>query len=167
MSEYYNLFRERIKYGHYEYLSNYIIPNVYKYSDSKNIKLENIITNYCAKILLKFININTKKFNTHKYISNVYLKNLDVYGLVMSFSPYISMELYNNNQLEITYQEKRKIAILIHKYCFSHSNSDIPINSKNLMHDINNITKNSDIERKTKRRKIIRRKTMRRKRIAI
>ena len=149
--QYYYIFKEKMPEGHYLLLSKYIIPDIYKFTHSNNIQLQDIVCDYCAKILLKYLDTNTKIFHIKRYISDVYIKNVDVYGLIMSFLPYISNYNYSTIKINITHIEKQNIALLFHKYCFSDKYADIPINIENLFYDINNITRQREKTKKTKR----------------
>jgi hypothetical protein len=82
---------------------------VYKITYYNNIDFDEVVSIYCAKILLKYLDMNTKIFDKKRYISDVYLKNIDVYGLIMSFLPYISN--YNYSTIKIKGSDNRQVVI--------------------------------------------------------
>ena len=119
ISEYYKEYKKLHTNNHADYISNDIIPIINNILQYPNIDFEYIISTYCAKILLKYVNYETKTFNRQLYIKEVYIKNIDIYGFIMCYLPYI----YTN----IVHSEKIKIAKMIYKFCFGEDYADKPI----------------------------------------
>ena len=114
MKLYYSYFIYYIGKGNNEYLS--IILDIIFNLANQNINniqnfLEHIIASICAKILMNYLNFETKTFDTDLFFNNVYSKNLDVYGLIMSYIQILFLP--NMNNMKIRY------ANILIKYCFS------------------------------------------------
>jgi hypothetical protein len=76
-----------------ERLLEEILIEIYKIKKKKitNIKktLRQIIYNYCAHAIFKFIDIEKQEFDSQKYFDTVYSKNMDVIGVLSSYTHYI------------------------------------------------------------------------------
>jgi hypothetical protein len=116
--------------------SSYSSVNTHKINYNK-IQITNInyIYEYLYKILQKYTKNN--KFDVIDYFSNVYIKNLDVWGFVMSYyslidySRYNMIVQYNNIIIDLI----KKLLNLLLKY------SSEPINIhelKEMLHDFSN-----------------------------
>jgi hypothetical protein len=125
-------------------------------NDIKNINIENrkeiiemeflyhYIIEYLTQILVKFT--KNKKFMEMEYFNNVFLKNVDVWGLVMSYYPIVNILHENFKQLddlELKLFNKLK-RIFVH-YLFENSTSPIDVTSlvKNL-EELNSFFKQAD-----------------------
>jgi len=100
--------------GHSKYLEKIVIPDIYKNlyarKSRQNVNIAQIISDYCANILVKYVNLNTKTFDRSSYVSQVYLKNLDLYGLIMCYLPYVSQYSQTSINVDISQKLKAKIA---------------------------------------------------------
>ena len=92
------------------------------------IKIKEYYVNYFYEILVNYTNMNGI-FEIEKYFDNVFIKNLDVYGFIISYV-YIIEDLFNNydklNESGIILYNKIKIIFL--KYLFSNSTKIIDKN---------------------------------------
>jgi hypothetical protein len=91
------------------------------------------IIEYLTQILIKFTKNN--KFSVMSYFNNVFLKNIDVWGLVMTYYPIVNI-LHQNfsklNKVELQLFNKLKF-IFVH---FLFENSTEPININNLVKEL-------------------------------
>jgi len=118
--------------------SSYSTMNSFKINYNKmEITNINYIHNYLYKILQKYTRNN--KFDVIDYFSNVYIKNLDVWGFVMSYYSLIDYARYNMQYIveynDIIIVLIKKLLNLLLKY------SSEPINIhelKKILHDFNN-----------------------------
>ena len=94
--EYYNYYKTYVGEGHVLYLSLYILKDIFKLNNHQvpeaNL-LDNLISIYCAKILMKYVDFKTRKFDKNSYFLEVYSKNVDVYGLIMGYVPFIVRQI--------------------------------------------------------------------------
>jgi serine/threonine protein kinase len=93
LTNFLNTFVSRLRtenYGHFDYISYNILPHIYKeYFDSqnKNKYLESgqiIIVEYLCNVLLKY------NKNITRYFEEVFSKNTDIWGFVMSYFPIVT-----------------------------------------------------------------------------
>lgn len=112
---------------------------IIKFNNYKNLFINNIkyIYDYLYKILQKFTKNN--KFDVIDYFSNVYIKNLDIWGFVMSYDSLIDYTRYNiyyNIQFNNSIKELiKKLLNLLLKYSIE------PINIhelKEILYDFSN-----------------------------
>ena len=134
-------------YGHMKYVEKilyllFINDKIYenitrdKYVE---IKIKEYYVNYFYEILVNYTNMNGI-FEIEKYFDNVFIKNLDVYGFIISYV-YIIEDLFNNydklNESGIILYNKIKIIFL--KYLFS--NSTKIINKNELINNLKSLNK--------------------------
>jgi len=138
--------------GHELFLNKFLIPGIFNLiphsliieiwkKPLEEINITNLLTdwivNYCVEVIDKYFNYKTMSFNHDKYFSEIYSKNVDVYGFIMCYMNYIITEnSYYPFNLRV------QISILLIKYCFNPIYSVIPIPIKNLINDLNNIPNN-------------------------
>lgn len=107
--------------------------NVRKEDLNANQIVMNMIIKYCLTVIDKYYDFLNYQFKYNEYFSEIYSKNVDVYGFIMCFMPYIlTTDLYSTN-LRI------QISQFIIKYCFSpqYAIEVIPINR--LLRDLKKI----------------------------
>jgi serine/threonine protein kinase len=107
--------------------------NVRKEDLNANQIVMNMIIKYCLTVIDKYYDFLNYQFKYNEYFSEIYSKNVDVYGFIMCFMPYIlTTDLYSTN-LRI------RISQFIIKYCFSpqYAIEVIPINR--LLRDLKKI----------------------------
>ena len=127
--EIYNAYYNIGNQGHELFFKTFLIPSIFKLVPKSlilklwNIPLEAIniselltdwIVNYCTEVVDNFFNYKTMRFDYDKYFSEVYSKNVDVYGFIMCYMIYI---ITDSNQYSLNL--KVKISNLIIKYCFN------------------------------------------------
>tara|TARA_B100001093_G_C26789619_1_gene998382 strand:+ start:552 stop:1763 length:1212 start_codon:yes stop_codon:yes gene_type:complete len=120
--------------GHELFLSKYFLKDLFNARGIYNVSQEHyqdlvtlMIVNYCTMVVYHYINKNTKEFDHIKYFENVYSKNVDIYGFIMCYMPYIK-----SLESKYIYHEKIQLSIIniIIKFCFNteYSIKPIPIN---------------------------------------
>lgn len=135
--------------GHELFLNKFLIPGIFNLIPNSliieiwKIPLDEIniselltewIVNYCVEAIDNYFNYKTMSFNHDKYFSEIYSKNVDVYGFIMSYMNYIitQSDLYSHNL-------KVNISILLIKYCFNSTYAITPIPIKLLLKDLNKL----------------------------
>ena len=106
--EYYKAYTKRMKSGkdHTKALATDIIPRLNKIL-GQAMSLEDIIGTSFAKIMLEYVDIETKTFRRRAYIEEVYKKKVDVYGLLMCYLP------FTDNTANITPRERVNVAQMV------------------------------------------------------
>ncbi len=135
-NEIYNFSLYRLGDGHIEYIketikliqSHLYKKNTYSYL-IKNTP-QNIITSYLAVILETYTN-SYYEFDINTYVNDVYLKNVDVWGFVMS---YIDIITTSNNPRLVN----NLIKIIFH-YLFTTKYAVVPIPIEMLTKDLENL----------------------------
>jgi len=141
--DYIFLWNEKRGAGHIKYMINImtkLFENDLPYVDKENLReiiemefLYHYIIDYITKILVKFTNNN--KFMIKDYFNNVFLKNIDVWGLVMTYYPIINI-LHDNFQ-ELDKTELNLFYKLKHIYIhYLFESAAEPINIDNLVKDL-------------------------------
>lgn len=116
------------------------LDNIFK-ENTKNPAITgdilNIMVDYCSKIVSdpKF---NKKEgnffiFDREKYFREVFLKNVDIYGFIISYYYFLKTDLLDKKQ-------KDNLKKIILKYCLSTTYANIPIPPNNLINDLQNVT---------------------------
>lgn len=97
--------------GHKEYIFG-VLDNIYSplYEKKKDIG-KNIICNYISKVLQDYTSDNFI-FNIKKYFKNVFLKNVDIWGFLMSYIDLITMKNPWKNKFQ------NIIVKVLTEYCF-------------------------------------------------
>ena len=133
--------------GHIAFIQ-YIFRSIYKI-DSENLSVftMNKIIDYIVPILKKY----TKNgiFNQEKYYKEVFVKNADIWGFLMSYEGLLSrVEHKHNNHLSHNQSEMLSFTLkaIYNKILFS--NSEYAINLHNLLTSLHEL--NNDISNKSK-----------------
>lgn len=144
--EIYNAYLNIGKSGHELFLKGFLIPGIFNLIPSDLILeiwkapldrinvselLTDWIVNYCVEVIDKYFNYKTMSFNHDKYFSEIYSKNVDIYGFIMCYMIYIITDsnLYSQNL-------KVQISILLIKYCFNSTYAITPIPINLLLNDL-------------------------------
>ena len=141
---FYTTFKYQFGEGHEKFINTAIILNIFRINKSFAMSeyniLDNLVSIYCAKILMKYLDFDKKRFDSEKYFREVYSKNVDVYGFIMSYVPIIMQNPYN---LKKNYNKKHEIIVanIIIKYCLSDTYADIPIDITELVNDLKELNR--------------------------
>lgn len=138
MFNYYFHFSKLVGEGHENFINNYFIPEFFKINGINKPPLNFNLTAYLfslymKKILLKYIDFSTRKFDKISYFNKVYLKNLDIWGFISIYFEYIENN-YNQNL-------KINISNIIIDYCYSDEYADKPIDILKLVTSLKNCNK--------------------------
>jgi hypothetical protein len=140
--------------GHIKYMIG-VMESLFE-NDIKNINIENrreiiemeflyhYIIEYLTQILVSFT--KNKKFMKMEYFNNVFLKNVDVWGLVMAYYPIVNILHENFKQLDdLELKMFNKLKRIFVEYLFENSTTPIDVNSlvKNLK-ELNSFFKQAD-----------------------
>ena len=142
---------EETSEGHYGYIIENILHNIYKIYSTQNIDPTildynvlsyNTIIDYVHAVLINYVD-EQGNFNDITYFYEVFQKNVDIWGFLMAYLPII--EFYNINDNEINkfnIDIINAICRIFLKYCFSVEFAIKPINLNELvieLQSINNI----------------------------
>ena len=150
---FYTRFKSQFGEGHEKFINTAIILNIFRLNKSFAMSeyniLDNLVSIYCAKVLMKYLDFDKKRFDSEKYFREVYSKNVDVYGFIMSYVPIIMQNPYN---LKKNYNKKQEIIVanIIIKYCLSDTYADIPIDISELVNDLKELNKEKKSIKTTK-----------------
>ena len=146
MKEAYNEYIKKFGLSHEIYLSKFLIPQIFNLIPNdliiktwgKSIKYESILSdwiiNYCSQVIIYFFNYNTMRLDRNKYFKEIYSKNVDIYGFISCYIPFIMTNNYNYSK-----NLKLKISNILIKYCFNSEYAIKPIPINLLLNDLNNI----------------------------
>ena len=96
------------------------------------------IINYIVKILINKNFYKDDKFNLRKYLDNVFIKNVDLWGFISIY--YAFLELLFNNYDNLNKYEKKLFQLIKQIFIdYLYLNSDKVINTDNLVNELNNI----------------------------
>jgi hypothetical protein len=102
---------------------------------TRNAVLDDIIYNFIAEILLKYLDKTSKIFDLNKYCFEIFLPNVDIWGFIMVYMPLI--------ELSMTLNELTPIAIelikIILKYCYNPYYAINPIPVDAVIQDLQNV----------------------------
>ena len=113
--------------GHEGAVTN-ILGKVYK-TNHRNIYFKKLI-DILVEICIKYTNYNNNTFNLYKYYKEIYLKNIDIYGLILCYESFYLSRKIDNKILT-------NIGILLKKYIpLAHIE---PINIDKLVIDLTNL----------------------------
>ena len=138
--EYY-LVTEQDTIGHEIYLSQFIFTNIFKLAgiDIQNIEnihliVRNCIIKYCASVLIQYINFEYKLFHRDKFFSEVYSKNVDIYGFIMCYISFFVKSVQMQETIsDIPQWQQINIVNIIIDYCFSNQYATKVINIDELI----------------------------------
>ena len=108
------------------HLSKKILIN----ADENNYYM-NVIINYLVNIFKKFTDTKNKMFMSNKYFNDVFSKNIDIWGFLSTYIPFM---LYSDN-----FEFVQKISNIINKYLYGGHYAAIPIDTKKLVNDLRNL----------------------------
>tara|TARA_A100001035_G_scaffold279885_1_gene282774 strand:+ start:15638 stop:16960 length:1323 start_codon:yes stop_codon:yes gene_type:complete len=141
MEQYYYM-RSMPEYGHIRDIRKIYLPHILKLS-IKNVKsidnlILDLISSYCAKVLIKYTDFTNKIFNKERYFKEVFSHNVDVYGFIMTYI-YLIITDYLKDETPYFNLYKINVANIIIKYCYSDFYADKPFDIDNLIFDLKNI----------------------------
>ncbi len=126
--------------GHEDFINKYLVPELFKLNDVEAPNELNytaiLFSQYMIKILVKYLDFKNKKVDKLAYLNDVYLKNLDVWGFIFVYVEYI---INSNVERKLMVD----IANIIIDYCYSVEFSDKPIDIRDLIKDLKNLSKGS------------------------
>ena len=118
--------------GHMEYIL-WMIKNIFKnnqdFKNFNNSEPKNVIINYISAVLKKYLNVHTGQFEKEKYFIEVFSKNVDVWGFLMSYFPLVTFET----------KIKKDIENILIEYCFSPDYAAEVIPIKEIVDKLTNI----------------------------
>ena len=121
--------------GHEEFISNYFVPELFKLNKINITDRVNftpiLFAGYCTNILIKYLDFKTKTFDSLKYLNEVYLKNIDIWGFLSTYIDFILSDKYS-------YQDRIRCSNLIIEFCYSKQYSDKAIDINKVVEKINN-----------------------------
>ena len=135
---------------------------IFYYEDNKETKevIEfmmylNLFLNYNVDILLHYTNFKTKKFNAQKYLNEIYIYNVDIWGLMTCYFRLFD-EKSNNFSLKI--KNKDKILLIIKEMLindvWTKGNKKIDVNKiKKTINRINSLLTSNNKTQKIKQNK--------------
>lgn len=135
--------------GHYGYIIENILHNIYKIYSSYhinsttldyNVLSYNTIIDYVHAVLIKYVD-EKGNFNDTKYFYEVFQKNVDIWGLLMVYLPVIEFYTMDDNELnKFNIDIINAICRILLKYCFSTEFAIKPININELVIELQSIS---------------------------
>ena len=133
---------EETSEGHYGYIMEYILPSIYKiYAKQKYTTLldygvlsYNTIIDYIHAVLISTYVDDDGNFNDVKYFYEVFQKNLDVWGFLMSYITIIEDDTGKFN-IDVV----NALCRILLKYCFSKEYAIKPIDINELVSELKSI----------------------------
>jgi len=112
---------EKTSEGHYDYITNIILHNIYKIYAIKNmynrvdynVLSTSVLIEYIHAVLLTYVDENGN-FNDVKYFYEVFSKNVDIWGFLLAYVPIIEFGI-GKFHIDIV----NAICRILLKYCFS------------------------------------------------
>jgi serine/threonine protein kinase len=128
--------------GHYHYITNDILHDIYKIYAIKNsynqldynVLSYNVLIDYVQAVLLTFVDANGN-FNDTKYFYDVFAKNVDIWGFLLSYVPMIEFGL-GHFHIDII----NGVCRILLKYCFSTEFAIKAIDVAQLVLDLRSLT---------------------------
>ena len=114
------------------------IHNLSKDKYISSIFFVNIISDYLAAILDKYVKYG--KFNRQLYFSEIYSKNADVWGFIMTYYKLINYKHFQD--IILKHNLFNSILSIIFKYCYSTTYAVIPIPIYELVEDLQDLNIN-------------------------
>ena len=147
----YDYYKKQNEEGHELYLGKYILPDIIALStpnqysallqtfeDSEQL-LTALVVEYCTTVVINYFDFNTKQFDKVRYFKEVYSKNVDIYGCIMCYIPFIVRSLENNKQYNDKLERKIALSNVIIKFCFSNEYAAKPIDLNILLEALRNV----------------------------
>ena len=132
----YKDYKKHYGQGHEIYLGKYILPDllglVGNLEDPEQL-LSQLIVDYCTRAVFNFIDFKTKEFDKVSYFNDVYSKNVDVYGWIMCYVPFIVRSLVDSSYNNSPKETKIGIGNIIVKFCFSNEYAAKPMPIRELL----------------------------------
>jgi hypothetical protein len=133
---------EKTSEGHYEYIITGILHDIYKIYAIKNtynrldynVLTYNVLIEYVQAVLLMYVDENGN-FNDTKYFYEVFTKNVDIWGFLLSYVPMMEHGL-GHFHIDII----NGICRILLKYCFSTEFATKPIDVAELVLDLRSLT---------------------------
>lgn len=133
---------EKTSEGHYEYIITGILHDIYKIYAIKNtynqldynVLSYNVLIEYVQAVLLMYVDENGK-FNDTKYFYEVFTKNVDIWGFLLSYVPIIEHGL-GHFHIDII----NGVCRILLKYCFSVEFATKPVDVAELVLDLRSLT---------------------------
>jgi hypothetical protein len=124
--------------GHYDYITTNILHDIYKIYAVKNeynrIDFDslssNVLVEYVQAVLLQYVD-EDGKFNDVKYFYEVFTKNVDIWGFLLAYVPFIE---YGSTLLHP--ELMNGICRILLKYCFSPEFATKPITVSELASEL-------------------------------
>lgn len=114
--------------GHLSYMIQFI-DSIYNQKDSAFSIGKQIICEYIGAILKKYMN-ERYKLDLISYLQEVFLKNVDIWGFIVSYNNLITKDYQNNNKLQTS------VVRIIKNYCFSTKYAATKIPMTKLINDL-------------------------------
>jgi hypothetical protein len=111
LNKYISFWNKKRGFGHWEYINKifYLLyqNNITPIQDYELITKETIL-NYITNILIKYTKIQKNgyyNFNLNEYLDNIFIKNIDLWGFVNSYYPFL--EMFSNKYSILNIKEKK------------------------------------------------------------
>jgi hypothetical protein len=121
-------------YGHEGFIANVILPNLemnVKKTINEPLTFYSVVCKFLTNILIKYLNFKNYTFYCEKYFNEIYSKNVDIYGWIMSYCIYLKDTKYPLKT--INKRISNKISETIYKYCISPEYATKPIPYKQVI----------------------------------
>ncbi len=136
-------------FAHQIFIGEYLFPEIFKLIPSNLVKklfglssdnlnyqiiLSELIVNYLLEVINKYFDYKVMKLDVEKYFIEVYSKNVDIYGLISCYVPFIidKKAIYPDNL-------KLKISNILFKYCYNSKYSIKVIEVDELISDLDKL----------------------------
>ena len=150
--------------SHYEMIINEIMNNVYRLfnlTSSHNqiidysIISNSVVVEYIQAVLLKYVD-ETGIFKDTKYYYEVFTKNADLWGFVLTYLPLIE----NGNDVLLPKDVALGIGRIILKYCYSSEFAAKPIDVNVLITELLSLNKIIEFKSSIRMRRVYKKKTL-------
>ena len=129
--------------SHYAYVRDSIAPVLFtcdKHSRSNEI-LTYTVTDYLVEAFTSFTKENkgVYRFDQDKYCETVYLKNIDIWGALISLLPYLESARRSSGAVALTDAEAAALRMILVKYLYSSTFATKAIPVPELVEDLRNM----------------------------
>ena len=132
---------EKTSEGHYDYIMNTILHDIYKIYAIKNmynrldynVLSNNVLVEYVHAVLLTYVDENGH-FNDTKYFYEVFTKNVDIWGFLLAYVPIIEFGV-GKFHIDLI----NAVCRILLKYCFSAEFAVKPIVINELVLDLQSL----------------------------
>ena len=133
---------EKTSEGHYDYIISGILHDIYKIYAVKNtynrldynVLSYNVLIEYVHAVLLMYVDENGN-FNETKYFYDVFVKNVDIWGFLLSYVPMMEHGL-GHFHIDLI----NGVCRILLKYCFSTEFATKPIDVAELVLDLRSLS---------------------------